>query len=373
VLRAGYVLLAAVLSIGIVSTSAGGGETCVDPVFVEYEARIAERVTIDQKLAGWQEFLQAHPGNACTEEARHRMRLLRKSAAYRDEQATNRRYLTRSRGGVLAPGAWEFPSSMTEQDPAPRNRLRLVNELILVGDRLGRRAGVNNPIFLQIVELEAAPVYNLGLSASLPLIAGGLDEGGFSYTAGNILLGARGIWGCNLTGDEFPFVLSAGILWGSGSSSWSGQDHATLLDFTAYAAPLSFHLYRYRQSDYAVHAETKLGMGAHFISAGLIYHVLDQGGPPAFRAYPLVDPVSQMFTAWLGWQWRLRDWIVPKLEVLGGLGFPRESETSHLYLSPGLTMLAGSFEFTLAVRVPFLDAADYANLLIDLQIGMQLW
>ncbi|HUU00087.1 MAG TPA: hypothetical protein VM425_01460 [Myxococcota bacterium] len=372
-LAARYVLLAFLFFIGPAPTSAAGGKTCVDPVFVEYEARIAERATIEQKLAGWQEFLQAHPGHACAKEARRQMRLLRTSAAYRHEQAINQRYRRRSRGGVLAPGANEFPSNPTTQDPVPRNRLRLVNELILTGDRLSRRAGVKNPIFLQLVEFEAAPVYNLGLSVTLPFVAGGLEADGFSYTAGNILLGARGIWGCNLSGDEFPLVLSAGISWGSGSSAWSGDEQATLLDFTAYAAPLFFHLYRYRQSDYAVHAEAKLGLGAHFISTGLVYHVLDQGGPPAFRAYPRVDPVSQMFSAWLGWQWRLRDWLVPQLELLAGLGFPAESETSHLYLSPGLTLLAGRLEFTLSVRVPFLNAADYTNLLLGLQIGMQLW
>lgn len=352
---------------------AAGAGPCDDPVFAEYAARIAERATVAAKISGWREFLQNYPQNACAAEARRRIHLLGESAGYRDERESNRRYKRRSRGGVLAPGANEFAQDLTDHDPAPRNRLRLQNETIVLSDRLSHRAGVNNPIFFQLLKFEAAPVYNLGLSASLPLLAGSVEDGGWSYSAGNIGLGVRGIWGCNLAADAFPLVLSGGVWWGSGSSSWYGSRPIKLLDFSAYAAPLFFAHYRYRQSDYAVHAEAKLGLGRHFISSGLEYHILDLGGPPDFRAYPRVDAVSHIFTAWLSWQWRLRDWLVPQLEFRAGLGYPAASETRHVYLSPGVILLTGRFELGLALRIPFLDAADYSRLLVELQIGLRLW
>jgi len=346
---------------------------CDDPVFVQYTARIAERPTVAEQIEGWQEFLAIYPDNACRSEAEAILERLRKSAGHRAERDEAERWRERARGGIIAPGQDIFPPVLLSADAVPRNRLRLSNALVFGADPLAARAGIQSPLYLSLLSLEAAPVYNLGLALRLPMLVGGLSEEGVSFDVGNIILAVRGNWGRKLAGEDLPLVISAGITWGSGSSVWSPAGRATALDYAAYACPPLFHAYRYDQTDYGVHAEARLGVGRHFFSLGLAYHVLAQGEPPAFRAYPRVDPVFQMFRVDVGWQWQALDWLVPAFELNTGLGFPRESNTSHLYLTPGATLLAGDFSLALAVHVPLLQVADYTSAMLSLDLAWRLW
>jgi hypothetical protein len=366
-------ILAGVLGLPFPAPARETNSSCDDPVYAQIRARIEDRETLRGRVEGWEEFLHVYPGNPCADEARKELDRLRESEAHRQELERGEKWKQTARGGIIEPGREVFPSPVGLADPVPRNRLRLTHDLIWLADRLSTRAGVEGPLWLQILSCEFAPVYNLGLSLQIPAMVGGLEDEGFSMLVGNIVLGVRGIWGRTLSGDDFPLVLSGGVSWGSGSSEWSGSDQGTLLDFAAYAAPNRFHLYRYRQTDYAVHAEGQLGVGDHFFALALSYHVLAQGSPPAFLAYPRVDPVFQMFRVDLGWQWVVLDWLVTSVELNAGVGFPEESKTSHLYLSPGVRLSLDRFNLAFAVQVPFLEVTDFSRLMVSIEVGMRLW
>jgi len=346
---------------------------CADPLFIQYAARMDDRESTKLKLAGWDEFLRSYPNNPCASAARARIDKLRASSKHAQETELTEQWKQLARGGLIEPGLEIFPGYVWLADPTPRNRVRLLNELVFLKARNAERAGVSSPLWFQVYEFEASPVYNLTLLARLPMIVGQLADDGYSYDLGNITLGVRGNWGCYLGQDRYPLVVSGGFWWGSGSSLWSGGDRNTILDYAAYAAPVFFPLFRYDQTDYALHAEAQLGLGSHFLAVAIAYHVLAQGKPPAFLAWPRVDPVFQLFRVDLAWEWWLLDWLIPALEFNTGLGFPTESGTAHIYLSPAVRFRLGRFRLAMAVHVPFLEVSDYSSIVISFEAGLKLW
>ncbi len=361
----------AVLSMLIFSglLSPGGGQ-CSDPLFLQYQARLDERATIGQRVDGWKEFLQNYPDNPCADRAREILRELESSRKHQLEAEKDRNWEQRSRGGLIEPGRDPFPAFMVLPDPVPRNRVRLQSELIFPADSASRRMEIDDPLLTHVLRVDVAPVSFLGLSLDLPLAGGAWGEEDFGCGFGNITLGVRGIWGSSLQKDRWPFVISGGVWWATGSSTWSPRSSKRLLDAAAFSDPGSFWFFRNHQTDYAVHLEGQLGLGRHILGAALAYHVLSQQWPTSFWNPP--DPVMQMFRFDLAWQVEVFGWLFPALELNGGVGFPGTSETTHLFLSPGVRFHMRHFSAGVGIRIPFLDAADFSRLLMSVEIGGQL-
>ena len=234
------------------------GSTCDDPLFLQYQARIDERTTVRQRLDSWREFLKLHPQHPCAIEVHRIMEELQGSQALAREGEKTRAWVRESRGGLLAPGSETFPSYLVLNDPVPRYRARLTNELVFLSDLARFKSEVDHPLLTQLVRLEASPVYNLSLTLDLPLVAGSPQGDDFGYGIGNIVLGVRGVYGRYL--EDLPWVISGGVCWGTGSSGWSAKGLDRVLNAAAYAAPYFYHYYRDHQTDYAVHVETQLGV-----------------------------------------------------------------------------------------------------------------
>jgi hypothetical protein len=347
-----------------------GGEQCSDPLFLQYQARIGERATIERRVDGWKDFLRNYPDNPCAGHAREILRELESSRKHRVEAEKDREWEQRSRGGVVEPGRDAFPAFTILPDPVPRNRVRLQSELILPAGSASDRAEIGDPLLTHVFKVDVAPVSFLGLSLDLPLAAGVWGEEDFGYAFGNITLGVRGVWGSFLEKNRWPFVVSGGVWWATGSSTWSPESSKRILNAAAFSSPSSFWLFRDHQSDYAAHIEGQLGLGRHVLGAALAYHILSQQWPTSFRNPP--DPVMQMFRFDLAWQMEILGWLFPCFELNGGVGFPGTSETTHLFLAPGVRLHTRHFSAAGVIRVPFLDVAEFSRLLVSIEIGGQL-
>lgn len=347
-----------------------GGAQCSDSLFLQYQARIAERAEIGQQVDGWKDFLRTYPDNPCAHRAREILRELESSRAHSVETGKAREWEQRARGGVVEPGRDSFPAFAVLPDPVPRNRVRISNELIWPADPAARRMDISDPLLTQVLRIDAAPISFLGLSLDLPLAAGAWGDEDFNYALGNITLGVRGIWGSLLEAVRWPFVISGGVWWATGSSTWSPESSKRILNAAAFSVPCFFWFFRDHQSDYAAHAEAQLGLGRHVVGAALAYHVLSQQEPTSFRNPP--KPVMQMLRFDLAWQMEVFGWLFPSFELNGGAGFPDASETTHLFLAPGLRFHTRHFSAAVGIRVPFLDVADFSRLLVSIEIGGQL-
>jgi hypothetical protein len=348
-------------------------ESCADPIFAQVEARLLERVSVTERLSGYQEFLRLYPENPCAPFARRRIEQLSTSPDHQAETERQAAWIQQAEGGVLAPGQDTLPPWIGIFDPAPRNQLRLTNQLVWLSSAGAGPAGLSNPVAVHALGIDVAPVYNLALSAELPLISGAGAGEGFGTAIGNFTLGFRAIWGTFLGENEFPFILSGGVLWGSGSSTWSSQARAPLLDALAYAYPPGFHRARFDQTDYVPHFEMELGLGRHFLVAVLSAHFLAQGEAPAFSAVPRVDPVDAFLRFDLAYQLRLSERVIPFLQVGGGMGKPESSRTSHLFLTPGAQLVLGRFSLALSANLPLWTAGGFGRFGLTLDVLMKTW
>lgn len=348
------------------------GAECSDPLFLQYQARIGERAEVEQRVDGWKDFLRTYPDNSCADRVREILSELESSRTHDVEAEKTREWEQRARGGVVEPGRDSFPAFTVLPDPSPRNRVRLQNELIWPADPASHRMQISDPLLTQVLRIDAAPVSYLGLSLDLPLAAGNWGEEDFGYAFGNITLGVRGIWGSFLSGDRWPFVLSGGVWWATGSSTWSPDSTKRILNAAAFSSPCFFWFFRDHQSDYAVHFEGQLGLGRHVLGAALAYHVLSQQEPPSLSFQNPPKPVTQMFRFDLAWQMEVFGWLYPAFELNGGVGFPGSSETTHLFLAPEVRFHTRHFSAALGVRVPFLDVSDFSRVVVSLELGGQL-
>jgi hypothetical protein len=231
---------------------------------------------------------------------------------------------------------------------------------------------VSDPLLTQVLRIDAAPISFLGLSLDLPLAAGSWGEEDFAYAFGNITLGVRGIWGSFLSGDRWPFIISGGVWWATGSSTWSADSTKRILNAAAFSSPCFFWFFRDHQSDYAAHAEGQLRLARHVLGVALAYHVLSQQEPPAFSFKNPPDPVMQMFRYDLAWQMQVLEWLYPAFELNGGVGFPASSETTHLFLSPGVRFHTRHFSAAVVLRIPFLDVAEFSRMIVSMELGGRL-
>lgn len=343
---------------------------CRDPVFIQFEARIAEKPSVADRIEAWREFIQLHPDNPCLEQARAHLRALEASAAKAREDRQTEEWKQEARGGLIEPGRGVFPALLTMPDPVPRFQARLDNQLVALTDEGSFRAGVGSVVWSGVLHIEAAPVYNLGLSVDVPFAAGSLDEHGGGAALGNIVLGVRGIWGTCLHRDRFPLVLSGGILWGTGSSLWTATSRQPLLDVLSYSMPCQYHLFRYDQSSYIAHFEARLGLGRHFVAAGIVYGLTGQGKPVALKQAP--DPAVDILHGSIAYQIAVLPWLVPFAGLEAGRGNPSSSRLDFVFLSPGVQLRLGHLLAAVAVRVPFLDAGDLGLLAVSLTVGGRL-
>jgi hypothetical protein len=349
-----------------------GAVECSDPLFLQVQARLDERAEIEQQIEGWKNFLRTNPDNPCADRVREIILQLESSRSHRVEAQKTAEWEQRARGGVVEPGRDSFPAFTILPDPRPQNRVRLQNEIILPADPASFRMQVSDPLLTQVLRIDAAPISFLGLSLDLPLAAGSWGEEDFAYTFGNITLGVRGIWGSFLGKDRWPFVISGGVWWATGSSIWSPESTKRILNAAAFSSPGFFWFFRDHVSDYAVHVEGQLGLGRHVLGAALAYHVLSQQEDLAFSFRNSPDPVMQMFRYDLAWQMEVLDWLYPAFELNGGVGFPGSSETTHLFLSPGVRFHTRHFSAALGVRIPFLDVTEFSRMIVSMELGGQL-
>jgi len=354
------------------AASPQGEAECVDPLFLQVRARLDERAEIGQKIEGWKDFLRAYPDNPCAGRVREILRELESSRTRRLEAQKDAEWKQRARGGVVEPGRHKFPAFTVFPDPRPQNRVRLQTELILPADSADFRMQVSDPLLTQVLRIDAAPISFLGLSLDLPLAAGSWGEEDFSYAFGNITVGVRGIWGSFLSGDQWPFVISGGVWWATGSSTWSADSAKRILNAAAFSSPAFFWFYRDHQSDYAAHVEGQLVLGRHVVGLALAYHVLSQQEPPAFSFKNPPDPVMQMFRYDLAWQVQVLGWLYPAFELNGGVGFPGSSETAHLLLSPAVRFHTRYFSASVGIRIPFLDVTEFSRMIVSMELGGQL-
>jgi len=352
------------------AAAAGAGGACRDPLFVQVEGRIADKPGVSDKIEAWREFIQFHPDNPCIDQARERLRALEASGlkAREDEQAEE--WKQQARGGLIEPGRDVLPPLHLAPDPVPRYQARLHNELVALTGEGAFRADVGDVLWAGVLRIEAAPVYNLGLSLEVPFAAGSLDEEGAGAAMGNIVLGVRGIWGRWLGEQRYPLVISGGVSWGTGSSVWTAASRKPLLDALSFAMPCLYHLFRYDQSSYIAHVEARLGVGRHFVAAGIAYGLTGQGKPVALKLAP--DPAEDILRIDAAYQLEVFRWLVPFVELCAGRGKPSTAEVDHLFLSPGVQLRLGHVLVAAAVRVPFLDARDLNLLTVSLTAGGQI-
>jgi len=345
---------------------------CSDPLFLQVQARLDERAEIEQQIEGWKNFLRTNPDNPCADRVREIILQLESSRSHRLETQKTAEWKQRARGGVVEPGRDSFPAFTILPDPRPQNQVRLQTELIWPADPASFRMQVSDPLLTHVLRIDAAPISFLGLSLDLPLAAGSWGEQDFAYAFGNITLGVRGIWGSFLSGDRWPFVISGGVWWATGSSIWSPESTKRILNAAAFSSPCFFWYFRDHVSDYAVHVESQLDLGRHVLGAALAYHVLSQQEDLAFSFRNSPDPVMQMFRLDLAWQMELVEWLFPAFELNTGVGFPGSSETTHLFLSPEVRFRTRHFSAAVGVRVPFLDVTEFSRMIVSMEFGGRL-
>ncbi len=349
---------------------------CEDPVFLQTEARIAEFRSTAEQVRGWQGFLGNHPDNPCADLARARVEALVASVRMGDEKAGRDHWEQEARGGVVEPNRDEFPTHTVFPDAHPVDRVRVLSEVIWLGDGFKSDYGEENiqlkvdreAVWTLLLRGEWAVISHLALQVDLPLVAGGLRDEGFLFALGNIGVGIRGIWGTRLGEGRYPWVISGGILWGSGSSLWSGNRNAPLLEAAAVGGAHLRHCYRYDSPDYAIHVESQIGIGEHFLGLGLTYHVYAGG-----------EHVEKILRFDLAWDWRASGWIEAGVEINGGLGDgePRVGATANefmffVYASPVARLRFERYSAAVALRVPLADARDWSRLVFAVELAVGL-
>ncbi len=199
----------------------------------------------------------------------------------------------------------------------------------------------------------------------LPAVAASLDDEGFAWALGNMSLGLRGVWGRHLADGKIPWVISGGFMFSPGTSAWAGADKKFLLDAAAFGAAHVYHLFRYDAPDYVFHAESQLGLGAHFFSTGLAYHLFSGGGQ-----------VEKIYRIDLAWDWRVMDWLSPGLALLmaagqgeTGMGGTGNDWYFFCQLSPQIRARFGGFVGALAFRVPLGQSSKWSKFVLGLETG----
>lgn len=340
---------------------------CRDPVYLQYLARIADRPDVESKIAGWEEFLQTFPRNACADEARGRLRALEGSRAAVAAAEQDDGWRQEARGGLIEPGRDELASHMIFPDAPGRTRFRLLSEIVWLQDWPAFKAGLTEVVWTQVLRAEYGPLKWLAMNVDLPLAAGALDDEGFAWALGNMTFGLRGIWGTRLDAHT-SWVISGGYTWSPGSSAWSGSAHKPLLDATAFGAAHVYHLFRYDAPDHILHAETQLGLGAHFFGLALIYHLFAGGGQ--------VEKILRIDGVW---DWRFAEHLSCGLGLNGAVGVGEQGvgETSNgwygfVFVSPTLRVHYGYLVAGFALRVPLPEASDWSRLVIGVEVGVEL-
>ena len=347
-----WLLLA--LPTGAVAQTDGAG--CQDPVFLQFEARMSERTSLEAMISGWREFVTNYPHNPCVGKARERVVRLSDSVRAVQERKTKSRWRQEARGGLIEPGRGLMPVHSMVNDPASSNHVRWLSEVIWLSDLLAEEMDVAPVVWTQVLRLEYAPVSRLAVSLDVPIVVGEPHSAGFDLGLGNIRLGIRAIWGMWLS-ESRPLVLAAGFQWSSGSSVWSGEELAGLLDAAAFGGAHFMPMYRWDARDYAGHAQAQIGLGAHHLSVGLLYR-LQVGGEH-------VEKMARLDLAW-DWNWSERWQGVLECIVFGGTGEDGASATQNdwlLYVLPsaGVSRQIGGWRLATALRIPMLDAGDWGR------------
>ncbi len=354
------------------ATPRASSPECQDPLYLQFAARIEERNTAELKMEGWRTFLHNHPDNPCIEQAKKNLVDLEASSSVKEETKTKDAWQQESRGGVIEPGRDDFAAHMILTDVVGRRRVRLVSEVIWLADELRKQWRLDpefhddaSALWTQIIRAEFAPLKWLGVNLDLPAVAASLEDEGFAWALGNMSLGLRGIWGRHLADGKFPWVISGGFIFSPGTSAWAGADKKYLLDAAAFGAAHVYHLFRYDAPDYVFHAESQLGLGAHFFSTGLAYHLFSGGGQ-----------VEKIYRIDLAWDWRVLDWLSPGLALLmaagqgeTGMGGTGNDWYFFCQLSPQVRARFGGFVGALAFRVPLGQSSKWSKFVLGLETG----
>ena len=349
-----------------------GPPDCQDPLYLQFAARIEERNTPELQLEGWRIFLHNHPDNPCIEQAKKHVAELEASSAVKEEMKAKEAWQQEARGGIIEPGRDDFAAHMILTDVVGRNRVRLVSEVIFLADELRKQWRLDPEyhddaaaLWTQIIRAEYAPSRWLAISVDLPTVAAPLDEEGFVWVLGNMSLGLRSVWGRYLADGDIPWVISGGFVFSLGSSALSGEDNKYLLNAAAFGAAHVFHLFRFDAPDYVFHAESQLGLGAHFFSMGLAYHLFSGGGQ-----------VEKIYRMDLAWDWRVMDWLSPGLALLmaagqGETGMGGTGYEGYFFcqLSPQIRARFGGFVGALALRLPLGQSAHWSKFILGLETG----
>lgn len=346
---------------------------CDDPIFLQTEARIAELSTPTEQIHAWQEFLANQPDHPCAEAVRERIAGLQASTEAEREREQRQAWTQEARGGVVEPNRDDFPQHSVFPDAEPLSRVRLQSEVIWLGSDWKSDYGeeyiqlqmANDAVWTMVLKGEVAVVSHLGLQVELPVVFGQVEGERFQTALGNVGLGLRGIWGTRLDGDRIPWVISGGVLVGTGTSLWSGHDHRIVLDAAAIGGAHNRHLFRFDSPDYVLHFESQIGIDDHFFGLALAYHVYAGG-----------EHVERILRIDLAYDYRLSELLSLGLEVNGGLGDgePSVGSTENTFLnfwyaSPGVRLSWDWVIAQLAVRVPLGDAWDWTRLITAVEFG----
>jgi hypothetical protein len=343
---------------------------CRDVVFVQVKASLGDLLRVEERVEAWEEFLRTYPGNPCVEEARRELAALRGSAEQQTEAEREEAWRQQARGGIIEPGHLAFPAHAGMLDASPGYRIRLDTDVLVLDDWFGLKAHVEDVVWTQMLRAEVALIPWIGLRVEVPAVMGVRRGEDAEYALGNIILGLRGHWGTYLRGeDELPLLISGGFLWGSGSSVWAKGNQRELLDAAAFAVPYSYHRFAFDARDYAFHIEGQLRLAPeHFLALGLQYHVLAGG-----------EHVEKYFLVDLAYDWLVGGLVYLGLELNGGVGLLPSLAMSTdnawrgwVLLSPQARLDLGMWELGLAVRVPLGKAADWASVIVGLELAVEL-
>ncbi|HOX43885.1 MAG TPA: hypothetical protein PK668_09805 [Myxococcota bacterium] len=343
---------------------------CQDPIFIQVKGRLSDLLRAEEQIDVWEEFLRNYPHNPCVQEARRELEALQASGQRREEQAREEGWRQQARGGIIEPGHLDFPAHAGLLDASPGYRIRLDTDVLVLDDWFGFKAGVENTVWTQLLRAEVALIPWIGVRFELPTVMGTHRNADATYALGNMVLGLRGHWGTYLQGeDDLPLLVSGGFLWGSSSSVWMSEDKRGLLDAAAFATPYSYHRFAYDARDYAFHVEGQLRVAAeHFLALGLQYHVMAGG-----------EHVEKIFLYDLAYDWRVAGLVYLGLELNGGVGlmpaFAMSTDNAWrawVLLSPQARLDLGLWELGLSVRVPLGQAADWASVIVGLELAVDL-
>ncbi len=347
---------------------------CSDQVFLQTEARILERVSVADQIRGWEEFLALHPDNPCSLQARRHLEALKDSEAERALEHKEQRWKQEARGGVVEPNQQVFPPHGVFPDASASDSIRVLSELIWLGEHWKSNYGEENRklsvkrdlVWTSVLHGEMALVSHLGFFVDVPMVLAQPGEQDLQGALGNIALGIKGVWGTRLGKGSVPWVIAGGVTWGTGSSVFSGKDKATLLNAAAVGGAYMRHLYLYDSPDYVISAESQLQLGRHSFGLALAYHVYAGG-----------EHVEKILRYDLLWDWEILGWAFLGLELNGGLGSGEavvgavENEfLCYVYASPAFRMQFGRTSISLALRVPLGDAWGWSRLISSVNVSL---